>query len=192
MKNAFITAGQPDIVTYLAGLENAGAKKDIQRSLRISISDEEPIKDIIRDLHCDPYEFNDEEILQPVKPFKRLKVTGTSASDDLEAVIAEHASGVTDTSEVAQKQDVCNFVKELVTEIVHTSVTKSLDSVSDIDSVLREVCEEQGLDVEMFRNLNKDTTENENVKGDLEDEVEPMGEIVLINCLDCHLSLPVL
>jgi hypothetical protein len=50
MKNAFISAGQPDIVTYLAGLENAGAKKDIQRSLRISISDEEPIKEIIRDL----------------------------------------------------------------------------------------------------------------------------------------------
>ena len=40
MKNSFISAGQPDIVTYLAGLENAGAKKDIQRSLRISISDE--------------------------------------------------------------------------------------------------------------------------------------------------------
>ena len=49
MKNAFISAGQPDIVTYLAGLENAVAKKDIQRSW-ISISDEEPIKEIINDL----------------------------------------------------------------------------------------------------------------------------------------------
>ena len=49
IKNAFISAGQPDIVTYLAGLENAGAKKDIQRSW-ISISDEEPIKEIIKDL----------------------------------------------------------------------------------------------------------------------------------------------
>merc|ERR1711874_799956 len=29
IKNSFISAGQPDIVTYLAGLENAGAKKDI-------------------------------------------------------------------------------------------------------------------------------------------------------------------
>ena len=50
IKNSFISAGQPDIVTYLAGLENAGAKKDIQRSLRISISDEKPTKEIIMDL----------------------------------------------------------------------------------------------------------------------------------------------
>merc|ERR1712142_61696 len=41
MKNVFITAEQPEIVTYLASLENAGAKKDIQRALRSSISDEE-------------------------------------------------------------------------------------------------------------------------------------------------------
>jgi len=50
IKNSFISAGQPDIVTYLAGMENAGAKKDIQRGLRVSINDEKPTKEIIMDL----------------------------------------------------------------------------------------------------------------------------------------------
>jgi len=50
MKNVFITAEQPEIVTYLASLENAGAKKDIQRALRSSISDEKPTKEIILEL----------------------------------------------------------------------------------------------------------------------------------------------
>merc|ERR1712142_1119671 len=50
IKNSFISAGQPDIVTYLASLENAGAKKDIQRALRSSISDEKPTKEIILEL----------------------------------------------------------------------------------------------------------------------------------------------
>ena len=50
MKNIFISADQQEIVTYLAGMENAGAKKDVQRSLKSSISDEKPIKEIILEL----------------------------------------------------------------------------------------------------------------------------------------------
>merc|ERR1712227_261386 len=50
MKNIFISADQPEIVTYLAGMENAGAKKDVQRTLKSSISDEKPIKEIIMEL----------------------------------------------------------------------------------------------------------------------------------------------
>merc|ERR1711923_556832 len=50
MKNIFISADQQEIVTHLAGMENAGAKKDVQRSLKSSISDEKPIKEIIMDL----------------------------------------------------------------------------------------------------------------------------------------------
>merc|ERR1712176_1000873 len=50
MKNVFISADQPEIVTYLAGMENAGAKKDVQRALKSSINDEKPIKEIIMDL----------------------------------------------------------------------------------------------------------------------------------------------
>jgi len=50
MKNIFISADQQEIVTYLAGMENAGAKKDVQRSLKSSISDEKPIKEIISEL----------------------------------------------------------------------------------------------------------------------------------------------
>ena len=57
MKNSFISAGQPDIVTYLAGLENAGAKKDIQRSLRITFSDEKPTKEIVMDPKVRPVRF---------------------------------------------------------------------------------------------------------------------------------------
>ena len=50
IKNSFISAGQPDIVTYLAGMESAGAKKDIQKGLRVSINDEKTTKEIIMDL----------------------------------------------------------------------------------------------------------------------------------------------
>merc|ERR1719499_1282336 len=50
MKNIFISADQQEIVTYLAGMENAGAKKDVQRSLKSSISDEKPIKEIVLEL----------------------------------------------------------------------------------------------------------------------------------------------
>merc|ERR1712223_1648935 len=50
MKNIFISADQQEIVTYLAGMENAGAKKDVQRSLKSSIRDEKPIKEIIMEL----------------------------------------------------------------------------------------------------------------------------------------------
>merc|ERR1712130_1000486 len=50
IKNIFISADQQEIVTYLAGMENAGAKKDVQRSLKSSISDEKPIKEIIMEL----------------------------------------------------------------------------------------------------------------------------------------------
>jgi len=50
MKNVFISADQPEIVTYLASIENAGAKKDMQRSLRAHISEERPTKEIVGDL----------------------------------------------------------------------------------------------------------------------------------------------
>ena len=50
MKNIFISADQQEIVTYLAGMENAGAKKDVQRTLKSSINEEKPIKEIIMDL----------------------------------------------------------------------------------------------------------------------------------------------
>lgn len=50
MKNSFLSAGLTEVVTYMAGQENAGAKKDIQRSLRNSISDQRPIKEIIAEL----------------------------------------------------------------------------------------------------------------------------------------------
>merc|ERR1712024_260254 len=50
IKNIFISADQQEIVTYLAGMENAGAKKDFQRSLNSSINYEKPIKEIVADL----------------------------------------------------------------------------------------------------------------------------------------------
>jgi len=50
MKNSLINAQLGDVVTYMASQENAGAKKDMQRFLRSSISSEKPIKDIIADL----------------------------------------------------------------------------------------------------------------------------------------------
>jgi len=50
MKNSFLSVGLTEVVTYMAGQENAGAKKDIQRSLRNSINDQRPIKEIIAEL----------------------------------------------------------------------------------------------------------------------------------------------
>lgn len=50
IKNVFISSDQQEIVTYLAGMENAGAKKDVQRSLKSSINDEKPIREIVTDL----------------------------------------------------------------------------------------------------------------------------------------------
>ena len=50
MKNSFISADLQEIVTHLAGMENAGAKKDVQRTLKSSIIDEKPIKEIILEL----------------------------------------------------------------------------------------------------------------------------------------------
>ena len=53
MKNAFISTGQPDIVTYLAGLENAGAKKDIQRSRSLpSFSSWSNVQHWLREILC--------------------------------------------------------------------------------------------------------------------------------------------
>jgi len=50
MKNCFISADQPEIVTYLASMENAGAKKDMQRTLRMHIREERPTKEIVMEL----------------------------------------------------------------------------------------------------------------------------------------------
>jgi len=47
IKNSLVSADLPDVVVYLTSQENAGAKKDIQRSLRQSIFEEKPVKDII-------------------------------------------------------------------------------------------------------------------------------------------------
>merc|ERR1712045_449342 len=51
MKNTFISADQQEIVTYLAGMESVGAKKEMQRTLKTSINDEKPIKEIEMDLN---------------------------------------------------------------------------------------------------------------------------------------------
>jgi len=50
MKNSFVSAGLQEVVTYLAGMENAGAKKDVARNLKTSIIEEKPIKEIILEL----------------------------------------------------------------------------------------------------------------------------------------------
>ena len=68
MKNHFVSAGLPEIVTYLSSIENAGAKKvngclskqcsshlhinyqELQRSLRNSISEGQSTKEIIAEL----------------------------------------------------------------------------------------------------------------------------------------------
>jgi len=39
MKNHFVSAGLPEIVSYLSSIENAGAKKELQRELRNSIAE---------------------------------------------------------------------------------------------------------------------------------------------------------
>jgi len=50
MKNHFVTAGLPEIVTYLSSIENAGAKKELQRNLRNSIVEGQGIKEMVADL----------------------------------------------------------------------------------------------------------------------------------------------
>lgn len=50
MKGHFIQAGLPEIVTYLSSIENAGAKKELQRSLRNNIADGQSSKEIIPEL----------------------------------------------------------------------------------------------------------------------------------------------
>lgn len=50
IKNSLINAQLSDVVTFLANQENAGAKKDMQRTLRSSISAEKPVKEIISEL----------------------------------------------------------------------------------------------------------------------------------------------
>jgi hypothetical protein len=50
IKNKFSSHDLNEIVTYRAGQVNAGAKKDVQRSIRESINDERPIKEIISEL----------------------------------------------------------------------------------------------------------------------------------------------
>jgi len=50
MKNHFISAGMPEIVTYLSSIENAGAKKELQRNLRSAISEGQSTREIVADL----------------------------------------------------------------------------------------------------------------------------------------------
>merc|ERR1712200_150460 len=50
VKNSLINAQLEDVVSYLATQENAGARKDMQRTLRSSISAERPVKKIIEAL----------------------------------------------------------------------------------------------------------------------------------------------
>merc|ERR1711976_900428 len=51
IKNIFISADQQEIVTHLAGMESVGAKKEVSRTLKTSINDEKPIKEIEMDLN---------------------------------------------------------------------------------------------------------------------------------------------
>lgn len=50
MKNHFVTAGLPEIVTYLSSIENAGAKKELQRSLRNQIAEGQSAKEVVAEL----------------------------------------------------------------------------------------------------------------------------------------------
>jgi hypothetical protein len=50
MKKHFVAAGLPEIVTYLSSIENAGAKKELQRNLRVCIVDGTSTKEIIAEL----------------------------------------------------------------------------------------------------------------------------------------------
>jgi len=50
MKNHFINAGLPEIVTYLSSIENVGAKKELQRNLRNSIVEGQSTKEIVSEL----------------------------------------------------------------------------------------------------------------------------------------------
>merc|ERR1712170_246987 len=51
IKNIFISADQQEIVTHLAGMESVGAEKEVSRTLKTSINDEKPIKEIEMDLN---------------------------------------------------------------------------------------------------------------------------------------------
>merc|ERR1711868_147854 len=51
IKNIFISADQQEIVTHLAGMESVGAKKEVSMTLKTSINDEKPIKEIEMDLN---------------------------------------------------------------------------------------------------------------------------------------------
>merc|ERR1719341_1009673 len=51
IKNIFISADQQEIVTHLAGMESVGAKKEVSRTLKTSINEEKPIKEIEIDLN---------------------------------------------------------------------------------------------------------------------------------------------
>jgi len=61
INNSLNNAQLNDMVVYLANQGNAAAKKDIQRSLRTSISQEEPIKEIIADMKSSVKQFNLQE-----------------------------------------------------------------------------------------------------------------------------------
>jgi len=50
MKNHFINAGLPEIVAYLSSIENAGAKKEMQRNLRGNIAEGVSSKEILAEL----------------------------------------------------------------------------------------------------------------------------------------------
>jgi len=50
IKNSLESKQLDEVVVYLLSQENAGAKKDVQKSLRRSISEDKPVKEIIVDL----------------------------------------------------------------------------------------------------------------------------------------------
>jgi len=58
IKNSLESKNLDEIVVYLQSQENAGAKKDVLKSLRRSISDDKPIKEIIVDLRETGQKFN--------------------------------------------------------------------------------------------------------------------------------------
>merc|ERR1712130_807379 len=72
MKNHFVTAGLPEIVTYLSSIENAGAKKELQRSLRNSLSEPEAVS-MIWAAVMSAIEWNKKEDLLQEQALKHLK-----------------------------------------------------------------------------------------------------------------------
>jgi hypothetical protein len=61
IKNSLINAQLGDIVTFLATQENAGARKEMQRTLRSSMLSDKPIKEIIADLQRNTKQFGFQE-----------------------------------------------------------------------------------------------------------------------------------